>query len=84
MVGGRWSVVGVTVVGGRWSVVGVTVVGGLWSVGGRWFCTTPLLAYLYGRLQSTRSRPDVMPERREGIMRAADFGVAHVDTQAGQ
>ena len=28
MVGGAWSVVGVTVVGGRWSVVGG------WSVGG--------------------------------------------------
>ena len=37
-------------------------------------------AYLYGRIQSPRL--DVMPDRREGITRAAGFGFARIDTQA--
>ena len=41
---------------------------------------TNWLAYLYGPIQSPR--PDVMPDRREGIMRAAGFGFARIDTQA--
>ena len=48
------------------------------------FCTSYLLtnwlAYLYGRIQSPR--PDVMPDRREGITRAAGFVFACIDTQA--
>ena len=41
---------------------------------------TNWLAYLYGRMQSPR--PDVMPDRREGITRDAGFGFACIDTQA--
>ena len=41
---------------------------------------TNWLAYLYRRIQSPR--PDVMPDRREGITRAAGFGFACIDTQA--
>ena len=40
----------------------------------------PGFAYLYGRIQSPR--PDVMPDRREGITRAAGFVFACIDTQA--
>ena len=36
------------------------------------YLLTNWLAYLYGRIQSPR--PDVMPDRREGITRAAGFG----------
>ena len=42
---------------------------------------TNWLAYLYGRIQSPR--PDVMPDRREGIARAVVFGFTRIDTQAG-
>ena len=41
---------------------------------------TNWLPYLYGRIQSPR--PDVMPDRMEGITRAAGFGFACIDTQA--
>ena len=41
---------------------------------------TNWLAYLYGRIQSPR--PDVMPDRREGITRAEGFVFACIDTQA--
>ena len=44
------------------------------------YLLTNWLAYLYGRIQSPR--PDVMPDRREGITRAAGFGFARIDTQA--
>ena len=44
------------------------------------YLLTNWLAYLYGRIQSPR--PDVMPDRREGITRAAGFGFACIDTQA--
>ena len=44
------------------------------------YLLTNWLAYLYGRIQSPR--PDVMPDRREGITRAASFGFACIDTQA--
>ena len=43
------------------------------------YLLTNWLAYLYGRIQSPR--PDVMPDRREGIMRAAGFVFACIDTQ---
>ena len=46
------------------------------------FLLTGKLAYLYGRIQSPR--PDVMPDRREGIMRVAGFGFARIDTQASE
>ena len=45
-----------------------------------YYLLTNWLAYLYGRIQSPR--PDVMPDRREGITRAAGFGFARIDTQA--
>ena len=45
-----------------------------------YYLLTNWLAYLYGRIQSPR--PDVMPDRREGITRAAGFGFAFIDTQA--
>ena len=41
---------------------------------------TNWLAYLYERIQSPR--PDVMPDRKEGITRAAGFVFACIDTQA--
>ena len=44
------------------------------------YLLTNWLAYLYGRIQSPR--PDVMPDRREGLTRAAGFGFACIDTQA--
>ena len=44
------------------------------------YLLTNWLAYLYGRIQSPR--PDVMPDRREGITRAAGFVLACIDTQA--
>ena len=44
------------------------------------YLLTNWLAYLYGRIQSPR--PDVMPDRREGITRAAGFVFACIDTQA--
>ena len=46
----------------------------------RYYLLTNWLAYLYGRIQSPR--PDVMPDRREGITRAAGFVFACIDTQA--
>ena len=45
-----------------------------------YYLLTNWLAYLYGRIQSPR--PDVMPDRREGITRAAGFVFARIDTQA--
>ena len=42
------------------------------------YLLTNWLANLYGRIQSPR--PDVMPDRREGITRAAGFGFACIDT----
>ena len=44
------------------------------------YLLTNWLAYLYGRIKSPR--PDVMPDRREGITRAAGFVFACIDTQA--
>ena len=44
------------------------------------YLLTNWLAYLYRRIQSPR--PDVMPDRREGITRAAGFVFACIDTQA--
>ena len=44
------------------------------------YLLTNWLAYLYGRIQSPR--PNVMPDRKEGITRAAGFGFACIDTQA--
>ena len=38
------------------------------------YLLTNWLAYLYERIQSPR--PDVMPDRREGITKAAGFGLA--------
>ena len=46
----------------------------------KYYLLTDWLAYLYGRVQSPR--PDVMPDRREGITRAEGFGFACIDTQA--
>ena len=46
---------------------------------GRDYLLTNWLVYLYGRIQSPR--PDVMPDRREGITRAAGFVFACIDTQ---
>ena len=43
------------------------------------YLLTNWLAYLYERIQS--SKPDVMPDRREGITRAAGFVFACIDTQ---
>ena len=45
-----------------------------------YYLLTNWLEYLYGRIQSPR--PDVMPDRREGITRAAGFVFACIDTQA--
>ena len=45
-----------------------------------YYLLTNWLAYLYGRIQSPR--PEVMPDRREGITRAAGFVFAGIDTQA--
>ena len=42
------------------------------------YLLTNWLMYLCGRIQSPR--PDVMPDRREGIMRAAGFGFTRIDT----
>ena len=42
-----------------------------------YYLLTNWLAYLYGRIQSPR--PNVMPDRREGITRAAGFVFACVD-----
>ena len=47
--------------------------------GGGYYLLTNWLAYLYGRIQSPR--PDVMPDRREGITRAAGFVFACIDMQ---
>ena len=44
-----------------------------------YYLLTNWLAYLYGRIQSPR--PDVMPDRREGITRAVGFVFACIDTQ---
>ena len=44
-----------------------------------YYLLTNWFAYLYGRIQSPR--PDVMPDRREGITRAAGFVFACIDTQ---
>ena len=44
-----------------------------------YYLLTNWLAYLYGRMQSPR--PEVMPDRREGIMKVAGFGFARTDTQ---
>ena len=46
----------------------------------KYYLLTNWLAYLYERIQNPR--PDVMPDRREGITRAAGFGFACIDTQA--
>ena len=43
------------------------------------YLLTNWFVYLYGRIQSPR--PDVMPDRREGITRAAGFVFACIDTQ---
>ena len=45
----------------------------------RFYLLTNWLAYLYGRIHSPR--PDVMPDRREGITRAAGFVFTCIDTQ---
>ena len=45
----------------------------------KYYLLTNWLAYLYGRIQSPR--PDVMPDRREGITRVAGFVFACIDTQ---
>ena len=45
------------------------------------YLLTNWLAYLYGRIQSPR--PNVMPDRREGITRATGFVFACIDTQTG-
>ena len=42
-----------------------------------YYLLTNWLAYLYGRIQSPR--PDVMPDRREVITRAAGFVFACID-----
>ena len=42
------------------------------------YLLTNWLAYLYRRIQSPR--PDVMPDRREGITKAAGFVFACIDT----
>ena len=57
--------------------VGLSLLTGLLSP---YYLLTNWLAYLNGRIQSPR--PDVMPDRREGITRAAGFGFACTDTQA--
>ena len=44
-----------------------------------YYLLTNWLAYLYRRIQSPR--PDVMPDRREGITRAAGFVFDGIDTQ---
>ena len=44
------------------------------------YLLTNWLAYLYRQIQSPR--PDVMPDRREGITRAAGFVFTCIDTQA--
>ena len=46
------------------------------------YLLTNWFAYLYGRIQSPR--PDVMPDRREGITRAAGFVFACIDMQTSQ
>ena len=45
---------------------------------GLFYLLTNGFAYLYGRIQSPR--PDVMPDRREGITRAAGFVFACIDS----
>ena len=45
----------------------------------KYYLLTNWFAYLYGRIQSPR--PDVMPDRREGITRAAGFVFTCIDTQ---
>ena len=45
-----------------------------------YYLLTNWLAYLYRRIQSPR--PDVMPDRREGITRAAGFVFAYINKQA--
>ena len=47
---------------------------------GLFYLLTDWLAYLYRRIRSPK--PDVMPDRREGITRAAGFGFACIDTLA--
>ena len=47
---------------------------------GPYYLLTNWFAYLYRRIQSPR--PDVMPDRREGITRVAGFVFACIDTQA--
>ena len=44
------------------------------------YLLTNWFAYLYGQIQSLR--PDVMPDHREGVMRATGFGFARIDMQA--
>ena len=52
----------------------------LWlKIGIKLYLLTNWFAYLYGRIQSPR--PDVMPDRREGITRAAGFVFACIDMQ---
>ena len=51
-----------------------------WFEPRKFYLLTNWLAYLYGRIQSPR--PDVMPDRREGITRATGFVFACIDTQA--
>ena len=43
------------------------------------YLLTNWFAYLYGRIQSPR--PDVMPNRREGVTRATGFVFACIDMQ---
>ena len=49
------------------------------ATGVRDYLLTNWFAYLYWRIQ--RPRPAVMPDRREGITRAAGFVFACIDTQ---
>ena len=63
---------------GPWQTVHMDFFGPLPS--GEYYLLTNWLAYLYGQIQSPR--PDVMPDRREGITRAAGFVFACIDTQA--
>ena len=44
---------------------------------GQCYLLTNWLEYLYGRIQSPK--PDVMPDRREDIMRAAGFEFACIE-----
>ena len=63
-------------------MIGINILKDLYNNDGKLlsYLLTNWLAYLYGRIQSPR--PDVMPDRREGITRAAGFVFACIDTQA--